>query len=171
VGTRAKLLRIDVGTGEVNTLADILNNSADFSVSADGRILAFMAEKADSPREVWSLTAGQPTRQLTNFNPQITSLRLGNVREVRNVVQRCVVLAEPEGLVDRRLLPPEIAGAAVGIPEGAPPGRLETVLVAIERRMIKDALVAAGGNKSRAAAALGISREGLRLKLAKYGLG
>jgi dipeptidyl aminopeptidase/acylaminoacyl peptidase len=81
VGTRAKLLRIEVGTGEVSTLADVLNNGADFSASADGRTLAFVAEKPDSPRDVWSLTAGQPTRQLTNFNPQITSLRLCNVRE------------------------------------------------------------------------------------------
>ena len=93
----------------------------------------------------------------------------GNVREVRNVVQRCVVLAEPGGLVDRRLLPPEIAGDAAGMTEGAPPGRLDAVLATIERRMIRDALAAAGGNKSKAAAALGISREGLRLKLAKYG--
>jgi Nif-specific regulatory protein len=95
----------------------------------------------------------------------------GNVREVRNVVQRCIVLTEPDGLVDRRLLPPEIGGAAAGMPDGASPGKLDAVLAAIERRMIKDALAAAAGNKSRAAAVLGISREGLRLKLAKYGPG
>jgi dipeptidyl aminopeptidase/acylaminoacyl peptidase len=85
VGTRAKLLRIDVGTGEVGTLADVngyLNDGAAFTASADGRILAFVNEKADSPGDVWSLAAGQSPRQLTNFNPQMTSLRLGNVRDI-----------------------------------------------------------------------------------------
>ena len=82
VGARAKLLRIDVRTGEVSTLADVLNLLPDFTASADGRILAYVNEKADSPGEVWSLTADQPPRQLTNSNPQVASLRLGNVREV-----------------------------------------------------------------------------------------
>jgi dipeptidyl aminopeptidase/acylaminoacyl peptidase len=52
------------------------------TASADGRILAFVAEKADSPPDVWSLTTDQPPRQLTNFNPQIASLKLGNVSNV-----------------------------------------------------------------------------------------
>jgi dipeptidyl aminopeptidase/acylaminoacyl peptidase len=82
VGTRIKLLQIDVRTGESSTLADILNAGGDMTASADGRILAFVAEKADSPPDVWSLTTDQPPRQLTNFNPQIASLKLGNVSNV-----------------------------------------------------------------------------------------
>lgn len=62
-------------------MADIFHYGADFSVSRDGRTLAFVNEKPDSPNDVWSLTAGQPSRQLTHFNPQIASLRLGNVRD------------------------------------------------------------------------------------------
>jgi dipeptidyl aminopeptidase/acylaminoacyl peptidase len=81
VGTHVKLLRIDIGSGEAIPLADVLHYGADFSVSGDGRTLAFVNEKADSPGDVWSLTAVQPSHQLTHFNPQIASLRLGNVRD------------------------------------------------------------------------------------------
>jgi len=81
VGTHVKLLRIDVGSGEAAQLADIFHEFADFSVSGDGQTLAFVNEKPDSPGDVWSLAAGQPSHQLTHFNPQIASLRLGNVRD------------------------------------------------------------------------------------------
>jgi DNA-binding NtrC family response regulator len=40
----------------------------------------------------------------------------------------------------------------------------------LERRSIEAALLAVGGNKSRAAAELGISRFALQRKLEKYGL-
>jgi len=82
VGTRIKLLQIDVGTGEVSTLANILNSGGDMTASADGRTFAFVAEREDSPADVWSFTTGQLPRQLTNFNPQIASLKLGNVSDV-----------------------------------------------------------------------------------------
>jgi transcriptional regulator with PAS, ATPase and Fis domain len=94
----------------------------------------------------------------------------GNVRELKNVVQRCVVLADPGGWIGRVLLPPQIAGAAPEGPAGPRQGSLDAAVESVERAMIAQALAAHGGNKSRAAAALGISREGLRLKLAKYGL-
>ena len=102
VGTHAKLLRIDVATGEVQTLSDILTGGGNFSASADFGTLAFVAGKADSPRDVWSLAVGQPPRQLTNLNPQITSLRLGNVRELSwtnrkdGQVLRGVLLTPPD---------------------------------------------------------------------------
>jgi Tol biopolymer transport system component len=70
VGTHVKLLRIDVGSGEAIPLADVLHYGADFSVSDDGRTLAFVNEKPDSPGDVWSLTADQPSRQLTTLTPR-----------------------------------------------------------------------------------------------------
>jgi dipeptidyl aminopeptidase/acylaminoacyl peptidase len=82
VGTRIKLLRIDVGSGEAITLADVLNSGPDFSVSGDGRTLAFVNEKPDSPGDVWWFTIGGKPQQLTSFHSQIPSLKLGNVREV-----------------------------------------------------------------------------------------
>jgi dipeptidyl aminopeptidase/acylaminoacyl peptidase len=81
-GTHVKLLQIDTGNGEVATVADVLNGNGDSSVSHGGHTFAFVSEKTDSSGDVWSLAAGQPLRQLTNFNPQIVSFRLGNVREI-----------------------------------------------------------------------------------------
>lgn len=66
----------------MQTLADHLNAGSYFTASADSRTLAFVAEKPDSPGDIWSLAANQPPRQLTTLNPQIASLKLGNVREV-----------------------------------------------------------------------------------------
>jgi dipeptidyl aminopeptidase/acylaminoacyl peptidase len=63
-------------------LGEILNSGPDFTVSSDGRNLAFVSEKPDSPSDVWSLATGGQPRQLTSFHPQITSMKLGNVREV-----------------------------------------------------------------------------------------
>jgi dipeptidyl aminopeptidase/acylaminoacyl peptidase len=84
VGTGAKLLRIDAGTGEASAVADLLIefDGGTFSVNADGHAIAFVAEKADSPPDVWALTADQRPRQLTNFNPQVALLRLGAVRDI-----------------------------------------------------------------------------------------
>ncbi len=94
----------------------------------------------------------------------------GNVRELKNVVHRCVVLADQDGLVDHRSLSPEITGMPPDAQGGSARGKLDVLLASIERRMIKEALPAAAGNKTKAAALLDISREGLRLKLAKHGL-
>jgi dipeptidyl aminopeptidase/acylaminoacyl peptidase len=82
VSNRVKLLRIDVATQQTDTLTEHLSGRPDFSVGADGRSFAYIAEKPDSPGEVWSLVAGQLPRQLTNLNPQVASFRLGSMREV-----------------------------------------------------------------------------------------
>ncbi|MBL8861784.1 MAG: sigma 54-interacting transcriptional regulator [Planctomycetes bacterium] len=97
----------------------------------------------------------------------------GNVRELENEMRRLVVLAQGEvrlehvspSVLDRRGLRPATPGgahdAAVDI---------RSAVADLERRSIEAALVAAGGNKSRAAAELGISRFALQRKLDKYGL-
>ena len=91
----------------------------------------------------------------------------GNVRELRNAVERGVVLATPGQEIGPDLLPPEIAG---GLPLPKTAGRLEDAAATLEKEMIRRALSASGGNKTKAAKALGISREGLRLKMRRYGL-
>ena len=51
------------------------------------------------------------------------------------------------------------------------PASLPAATEGLERRLIRDALTAAGGVQTRAAEALGISERVLRYKLRKYGLG
>jgi two-component system NtrC family response regulator len=92
----------------------------------------------------------------------------GNVRELENLVERAVVLTRDDviGLGD---LTPGLRD-----PEPAPADPATTLPAAtegLERRLIRDALAAAGGVQTRAAEALGISERVLRYKLRKYGLG
>jgi serine/threonine-protein kinase PknK len=83
----------------------------------------------------------------------------GNVRQLRNEMQRLWALAGPGGLRAEMLTPPEPVVA-----DGGPvPPSLE--LAAIERWAIERALLAAGGNKAEAARLLGIGRRTLYDKL------
>jgi DNA-binding NtrC family response regulator/pSer/pThr/pTyr-binding forkhead associated (FHA) protein len=97
----------------------------------------------------------------------------GNVRELRNVVERAVVLAGGSDLTASELperlalLAPARGGARLPDPTvGSMPDRLED----LERRTLGEALQTAGGNRTHAARALGISRRALLYKLKKYGL-
>jgi transcriptional regulator with GAF, ATPase, and Fis domain/tetratricopeptide (TPR) repeat protein len=91
----------------------------------------------------------------------------GNVRQLENVVVRTLVLADGD-LIDAGDLDIE-GGAAAARPDPdlAPDGNLDirTHVEALERRLIARALEASGGNRTRAAALLGLSRFGLLKKL------
>jgi len=81
-GTKAKFLSIDAATGAVTKLAEVVARGPSFSVSADGRTIAYLQQPADSPSEVWVMTPGQPARRLTSLHPQVASWRLGEEREI-----------------------------------------------------------------------------------------
>jgi DNA-binding NtrC family response regulator len=94
----------------------------------------------------------------------------GNVRELRNEVQRLLTL-------QRGSVTPDLLSHAVfsGDPAAAPPatlpaGGLKELVENLERRLLVDTLRRVEGNKTRAAAVLGLSRLGLRKKLDRYGL-
>jgi DNA-binding NtrC family response regulator len=89
----------------------------------------------------------------------------GNVRELANVIERAQILAEgaaitPDDLPDTFRSAPRPAGEPAG------PDDLD----AVERRHVAEVLVKAGGNKVRAAKALGVSRRALYRLLDKHGL-
>ncbi len=83
----------------------------------------------------------------------------GNVRELRNLIKVCAVVADSH-LVDVSDLP-----VGLSRPTGRS-GRLND----IEREAIVAALAEANGNKSLAAAKLGITRRTLYKKLERYGI-
>ncbi len=96
----------------------------------------------------------------------------GNVRELENIVERAVILAEEE-LITCEDLPPFLKGeSSLGelsdLLESLP---LPEAVALLEKRRIKEAMQKAGGVKARAAELLGISERVLRYKLEKYGLG
>jgi two-component system response regulator HupR/HoxA len=99
----------------------------------------------------------------------------GNVRELRNEILRMLVLGQ-DAWLGTELLSPRVR-ASVGAPAGAAPtddngngGALKAQLERLEARLLNEALARHGGNKSRTARELGLSRVGLRAKLARYGL-
>jgi DNA-binding NtrC family response regulator len=95
----------------------------------------------------------------------------GNVRELRNVFERALILEDADEIRPEHL-PPEIRGlrrpesgeGAVGLP---PEG---LCMEAVERDLIQQAVSRTGGNVSRAAKLLGLSRGALRYRLEKYQL-
>ena len=94
----------------------------------------------------------------------------GNVRELRNVMERAVLLASGTTLdaeIFAGLLRPPSRGAEndpFRLPEGG------VSLESLERDLIRQALERAGGNRTRAAALLGLTRDTLRYRLEKYGI-
>ncbi|MGH7635923.1 MAG: sigma-54 interaction domain-containing protein, partial [Gemmatimonadaceae bacterium] len=88
----------------------------------------------------------------------------GNVRELRNALERAAILCEG-GLItaDHLSLNRDTA-------QSAPPGRATTTVKDVERGMIERALADCRGNKSKAAARLGLSRTQLYVRLRRYQL-
>jgi DNA-binding NtrC family response regulator len=104
----------------------------------------------------------------------------GNVRELRNVIERACILADGELVTERELegcldptpAPPRPAGerlephaGATAIGAGEP-----GLLSAVERDHIQRALIRAGGNKKAAARMLGLSRRALYRRLERLDL-
>jgi two-component system NtrC family response regulator len=90
----------------------------------------------------------------------------GNVRELENIIERAVVLTRDD-VIGEADLPLSTQGL-----EEAESGQasLPAAVEGVERRMIRGALVRAGGVQTRAAEMLGLSERALRYKLKKYGL-
>lgn len=87
----------------------------------------------------------------------------GNIRELRNEIVRAVLLCGPGEALQRRHLRAE--SAAVPSAAAAPEASLQERIAALEREAIDTALAAARGNRTRAAKLLGITRNGLAMKM------
>src|SRR5690606_2944668 len=104
----------------------------------------------------------------------------GNVRELENILERALALAEGDivdrddlGLVTTDQAPPLASGSG-GSRETesgeATPSALPTYIEDVERKAIEKALQESRYNKTKAAAALGITFRALRYKLKKLGI-
>ena len=88
----------------------------------------------------------------------------GNVRELRNVIERAVVLCAGGDTIDPSHL------TSIAAASSSPHGRLKDDLSKIERERILRTLDEVGGNQTRAAKILGISRHALLDRLDRYGI-
>jgi two-component system, NtrC family, response regulator AtoC len=99
----------------------------------------------------------------------------GNIRELRNMVERAMLMARG-GRLTIGDLPPELKTPPTSArAERAPPIDIELGpdgldIRDVERSLIQKALQRTGGNQSRAAALLRMTRDQLRYRVQKYGL-
>ncbi len=90
----------------------------------------------------------------------------GNIRELQNIIDRAVLLADGARLTASHL-PREIVGDEP-LSEGG--GKAESSLWGYEKALIVKALRENGWNQSKAARALGISRDNLRYRVKKFSI-
>ncbi|MBL9017492.1 MAG: sigma 54-interacting transcriptional regulator [Myxococcales bacterium] len=95
----------------------------------------------------------------------------GNIRELENEIQRLVIQAEPGHWIEITDLSPRLRKIEGTVTRIAPKqGTLKEMMEQVERWLITEALRDHGGNKTKTAVTLGITREGLHKKLAKFGV-
>ena len=130
----------------------------------------------------------EAARQVPRAAPRVSAEALaqlraypwpGNLRELRNVLERATLLCAGDEITPEHLPAGKIAVLPAAAPRaapqpvsvGSPTGLgLKEELEALERQRVLDALQACGGNQTRAAKALGISRNTLLARLGSYGV-
>jgi DNA-binding NtrC family response regulator len=99
----------------------------------------------------------------------------GNVRQLRNEIQRAVAMSSPDGAIEPQHLSADLtalSGASSSSRGAHQPatGKLSTAIEQIEREMIRGTLGRTSGNISEAARLLGLTRRGLYLKMRRLGV-
>jgi len=101
----------------------------------------------------------------------------GNVRQLRNELQRAVAMAPAGGTIGPEHLSADLTAAAPNAVQGGPSRvslrggqTLASVVDEIERDLIREMMSRHRGNISETARALGLTRRGLYLKLRRLGL-
>ena len=89
----------------------------------------------------------------------------GNVREIENIMERMVIMSKGD-TITLDDLPPALAGRQQEEESTPSPTSLKDV----ERETIVKTLQQAGGNRTKTAAILGISRKTLQNKIREYGI-
>ncbi|MEW6128335.1 MAG: sigma-54 dependent transcriptional regulator [Acidobacteriota bacterium] len=88
----------------------------------------------------------------------------GNIREMRNILERAVLLS-----TGKMLTKADLRLDTTALPAGAPVFQGRTI-EDVERSHIEETLKLEGGNVDRAAVVLGLSRSGLYKKIKKHGI-
>src|ERR1051326_3075533 len=119
-------------------------------------------------------------RKITGITPEVASAFRhynwpGNVRELRNVIERAMIL-EDEEIITMKYIPRGVSGgSAADLAHGDGSGLSDLVhlpeigvsLDEVEMSLVRQAIERSGGNQTKAAELLGISRDQLRYRLKK----
>ena len=119
--------------------------------------------------------AAEAARRVRDFTPEaLQSLRAyhwpGNIRELRNVVERAVVLSADDVIDAHELALSQLSSAGETGRRSAerPAPFVPLTLDELEQRHVQATLEAVGGNKTKAATMLGIERSTLDRKLTRW---
>lgn len=112
-------------------------------------------------------------KPIRKIDSQVTEFLLnydypGNVRELKNIIERLVVLSE-EGIVEKDYLPASERGEKRKAPAAADKG-LREIRREVEKDYIQNMLLKNNNNMTRTAEMLGITRRQLFNKIAEYNL-
>ncbi|MBI5267193.1 MAG: sigma 54-interacting transcriptional regulator [candidate division Zixibacteria bacterium] len=95
----------------------------------------------------------------------------GNVRQIEHELERAAVVCNPSASIELHHLSPEILDAVAESPGlGAPHGQLRQAVEKLERSLIAATLSENDNNIMRTANSLGLTRKGLKDKMARYGM-
>lgn len=94
----------------------------------------------------------------------------GNVRELENIIQRAITLADQDSEITPELIQPLSARTPNVIPFQPGSGHLKDITESIEKAFILEALEKNKGNITHTAKELGLSRLGLQKKIQRYNL-
>jgi two-component system, NtrC family, response regulator AtoC len=93
----------------------------------------------------------------------------GNIRELRNAIERALLLTDREWLAAEDFLSVSRAASGAAAIFQLPPDGVK--LEDVERQLLEQALQRVGGNQTHAAQLLGINRDQVRYRIEKFGLG
>jgi DNA-binding NtrC family response regulator len=122
-------------------------------------------------------------KKIENFSDDAMSVLInyewpGNIRELENVVERCVLFCDND-FIDAKHLPPDIYGENDSKPvallnnlnmESGLKDQVKAATASLEKQLIIRALEQTGKNVTRAAQLLKISRKSLQTKMKDFGL-
>jgi len=130
------------------------------------RVPALRERRADIPRFVRHFVA-ESVRGHEAMSEVVTPAAMerllqyawpGNVRQLRNEILRAAILTRGRRPIGPEDFSDDVRGTASG---ASAAGSLRERVEAAQRSIVRDALRANGGNKTRTARALGVSRQGL----------
>jgi DNA-binding NtrC family response regulator len=93
----------------------------------------------------------------------------GNIRELENEILRALTLAPEQGAITPDLLSDSIRNVSTSTPDFRQ-GTVQEITDRMEKALVIKALEEVGGNRTRAAQKLGLSRRGLLNKIRRYNL-
>jgi DNA-binding NtrC family response regulator len=116
-------------------------------------------------------------KDFATFSPAVHEIFLkyawpGNIRELRNVIERIVLLERGDSILPDHL-PPELLNPDASGSPVPPIGEIDTkgmTLDAVEKKCIEAALLLTGGNVVKASGLLGLNRGALRYRMKKHGM-